>query len=80
MIKPLFDRVLLRQIDDRKSSILLPDNTADSSIAEVVALGTSDFTVAVGDKVVFNKFATSPVAYDGQNYLLIKETDILAKF
>lgn len=80
MIQPLFDRVLLKQVEQKQSSILLPDQTSDSILAEVVALGKDCKVVNVGDNVIFNKYATSPITHEGNNYLLIKEIDILATF
>ncbi len=78
-IKPLFDRVLLKPIkEEKKSSIILPDSTNKSSLTEVVALGEQSHSVELGDKVLINQFAGSEFVLNNQNYILIKECDILA--
>lgn len=78
-IKPLFDRVLLKPIkEEKKSSIILPDSTNKSSLTEVVALGEQSHSVKLGDKVLINQFAGSEFVLNNQNYILIKECDILA--
>ncbi len=77
MITPLFDRVLLKPTEHKSSSIIVTNDTADN-IAVVEAAGTDVKVVKIGDKVVFNKYATAVVKLDNNEYLLIKEIDILA--
>lgn len=87
-LKPLFDRVVVKTLPDKPEkigNIILPEITKAPEICEVVSLGTGeldgkkmDFTVKVGDKVVFNKYAGSEFKIDGETYTIIKEKDILA--
>ena len=89
-IKPIFDRVVLLPKEAEKetqSGIILPTASQEKSqIATVVALGEGGLVdgketkmqVAVGDKVLFSKFAGTEFKYNGEDLLIIKQTDILA--
>ncbi len=78
-IKPLFDRVLLKPLQNKqKTSIILPESENKSSLTQVVALGEQTTNIKVGNKVLINHFAGSQFVLDGQEYILIKECDILA--
>jgi chaperonin GroES len=90
-VKPLGENVLVRRVEAEEKTaggILLPD-TAKEKPKEgiVVALGDgkllddgkrASFTVATGNRVIFSSYAGSEVRLDGDDYLLIKEDDILA--
>jgi chaperonin GroES len=89
-IKPLGQRVLLKRIEaDTVSAggIVLPDTAKEKpQEAEVVSLGTGgkdddgkaiDFTVKVGDKVLISKYGGTEVKVDGQEMLILSESDIL---
>jgi len=90
MIKPLGDRVVLRAIEREEktaSGILLPDTAKEKpQEAEVVAVGPGRYEegklvavdVKVGDRVIFSKYAGTEVKYDGNEYLICRESDILA--
>ena len=86
MLKPLGDRVIVKltEVEETtKSGIVLPTSAKEkSSIAEVIAVGpgTHDFTMTlkVGDKVVCSKYAGTEIKYEGVEYTIIKESDILA--
>lgn len=90
MIKPLGDRVVLRAIereDKTASGILLPDTAKEKpQEAEVVAVGPGRYEdghlvavdVKVGDRVLFSKYAGTEVKYDAVEYLVVRESDILA--
>lgn len=89
-IKPLGDRVVLKQLEAEektKSGIVLPTNAKEKPIqAEVVAVGPGkvedgkkiDMSVKVGDKVIYSKYAGTEVKLDNQEYIVLKEEDILA--
>ena len=89
-LKPLFDRVVLKIEKEQTSNvggIFLPDMSKEKSqIATVVAVGTGECTdgketkmqVKIGDKVLFSKFAGTEFKYNGEDLLIIKQTDILA--
>ena len=87
---PLGDRVVLKQIvaeETTKSGIVLPGQTKEKpQQAEVVAVGPGgtvdgkevEMLVSVGDKVLYAKYAGTEVELDGENYLVVKQNDILA--
>ena len=89
-IKPLFDRILLTMLDDKPENttgIILPSSSQEKpNLAKVVACGeggkmdgdNQEIVVKVGDKILFNKYATSEFKLDGTTYLIIKQADILA--
>ena len=78
-IKPLFDRVLLKTVQEKnKSTILLPESATKSHLSEVVAIGDDVGAINIGDKVLINKFAGSEFDIDNETFMLIKECDILA--
>ena len=91
-IRPLGERVVIKPLEEEtttKSGIVLPDSAKEKPIeGEVVAVGPGKLTedgkrapleVKVGDKVVYSKFAGTPVKQDGEEYLIINgDRDILA--
>lgn len=91
MIKPLGDRVVIRVLEQEEktaSGIFLPDTAKEKpSQGEVIAVGTgklqdngthTPLEVSVGDKIIFSKYAGTEVKYDGVDYLIVSERDILA--
>jgi chaperonin GroES len=90
-IKPLQDYVLVKAVTEEvtKSGIVLPDtiNKERPEKGEVIALGEgkllengqrAPMSVKVGDKVMFKKYAPDEVKVDGAEYLIIRESDIIA--
>ena len=90
MIKPLGDRVVIKVSEgDIKtaSGIVLPD-TAKEIPQECTVVAVSDgkyvegkkvaLDVKVGDKVIFSKYAGTDVKFDGTDYLIVRDSDILA--
>lgn len=87
---PLGDRVVLKQIEAEettKSGIVLPGQTKEKpQQAEVVAVGPGGIVdgkevtmlVSVGDQVIYSKYAGTEVELDGEDYLVVKQNDILA--
>lgn len=87
---PLGDRVVLKQMEAEettKSGIVLPGQTKEKpQQAEVVAVGPGGMVdgkevtmlVSVGDKVIYSKYAGTEVELDGEEYLVVKQNDILA--
>ena len=86
MIKPLADRVLIKMVESEettKSGIILSSGSKEKpQIAEVVAVGpgTEDIkmNVKVGDKVIINKYSGTEVKFEGTEYTIVKQEDILA--
>ncbi len=90
-IKPLGDRVVVKVLEaDEKtaSGIVLPEKAKEKpQEGEIMAVGTGkvldngtkiDLEVKVGDKVIFSKYAGSEVKVDDQEYLILRQDDILA--
>ncbi len=92
-IRPLYDRVVVRRIEADKTSrggIIIPDSAAEKpNQGEVIAVGpgalldsgeTRPLRVQVGDRVLFGKYSSTEIDYDGEELLIIRESDILAVF
>jgi len=90
-LQPLADRIVVKplaQEEKTKSGIVLPDTAKEKpQKGEVLAVGpgrmTEDGTrlpmeVKVGDKVIYSKYAGTEVKIDDEEYLILKETDVLA--
>lgn len=89
-IKPLADRVVIKMIEAEEttaSGIVLPGSAKEKpQMAEVVAIGPGGMVdgkevkmeVAVGDKVITSKYAGTEVKFDGVEYTILKQSDILA--
>jgi chaperonin GroES len=91
VLKPLGDRVVIElvQTEERTASgIVLPDTAKEKpQEGKVVAVGTGRVLdsgervapeVAVGDRIIFSKYAGTEVKYEGKEYLILRESDILA--
>jgi len=90
MIKPLADRVLIKmkeREETTKSGIILSAASKEKSqIAEVIAVGPGgnvegnniEMYVKVGDKVIVSKYAGTEINLEEEEYLIIKQSDILA--
>ncbi|MFS0674422.1 co-chaperone GroES [Ornithinibacillus sp. 179-J 7C1 HS] len=91
MIKPLGDRVVIELVEQEEktaSGIVLPDSAKEKpQEGRVVAVGSGRVTdsgerialeVSEGDRIIFSKFAGTEVKYDGTEYLILRESDILA--
>ena len=91
MLRPLGNRVLLELVEEETTTsggIVLPDSAKEKpQFAKVVAVGEGKLLedgerlaleVSVGDKVVFEKYAGTEIKYEGSNYLVLKDTDIIA--
>lgn len=90
MIKPLEDRVLLKMVEAEettKSGIILSSGSQEKpQVAEVIAIGPGrvedgkkvEMNIKVGDKVITSKYSGTEVKYEGEDYIIIKESDILA--
>lgn len=87
-LKPLSDRVLVKPaVAEQKtaSGIIIPDSAKEKPLkGEVMAVGpgTKDETmqVAVGDVVLYGKYAGTEVEVDGEKWLIMRQSDVLAKF
>ncbi|MBM4284607.1 MAG: co-chaperone GroES [Deltaproteobacteria bacterium] len=90
-VKPLNDRVLVQRTEElqvTKGGILIPDTAKEKPIeGKIIAVGpgkVNDSGVRValhvkeGDKVLFGRYAGSEIKVEGQEYLMMREEDILA--
>ena len=83
---PLADRVVLKQLEAEektKSGIILSSSAKEKPMeAEVVAVGpgTEDvkMTLEVGDKVFYTQYAGTEIKFEGEEYIIIKQSEILA--
>ena len=90
MIKPLADRVLVKMMESEettKSGIILSSGSKEKpQIAEVLEVGPGgkidgkdvEMNVKKGDKVILSKYSGTEVKYEGEDYIIIKQSDILA--
>lgn len=85
-IKPLADRVLVEPAaaeEKTAAGIIIPDTAKEKpQKGKVVAVGTGKkdepMTVKVGDEVLYGKYAGTEITIDGDNYLIMRESDIVA--
>ena len=89
-INPLFDKVVLKFVEAEevsKGGLLLASSAQEKpEIAEVIAVGPGgivdgtkvEMCLHVGDKVIATKYAGTNVKIDGEEYLILKQSDILA--
>ncbi|WP_284141538.1 MULTISPECIES: co-chaperone GroES [unclassified Virgibacillus] len=91
MIKPLGDRVVIELVEQEEktaSGIVLPDSAKEKpQEGKVVAVGAGRvlesgekvaLEVKEGDHIIFSKFAGTEVKYQGKEYLILRENDVLA--
>jgi chaperonin GroES len=89
-IRPLNDRVIIKRIEEQeqvRGSIIIPDAAREKpQEGEVIAVGKGkkldsgeyvNLDVQEGDRVLFGKYAGTEVKLDGQEYLIMREDDIL---
>ncbi len=92
-IRPLHDRVLVRRLDEQeqvRGGIIIPDTAKEKpQQGEVIAVGEGKFRedgtrqpldVKAGDRVLFGKYGGSEVKIDGEEYLIMREDEILGVF
>ncbi|MEC9491270.1 co-chaperone GroES [Flexistipes sp.] len=89
-IKPLHDRVLVKRVEAEEktaSGIIIPDSAKEKpQEGEVIAVGEgkvldngskAELSVTTGDKVLFSKYAGTEISLDDEDYLIMREDDIL---
>ena len=91
-IKPLADRVLVKALEQaeiiKKGGIIIPDTAKEKPVqGEIMAAGPGrvtddgkkiDLEVKVGDKILYGKYSGTEVTIEEQEYLIMRESDILA--
>ena len=91
-IRPLHDRVIVKREDEERKSpggIVIPDTAAEKPIrGKIVAVGKGKILengsvrpldLKVGDKILFGKYGGTEVKVDGEELLVLRESDVLAK-
>ncbi len=89
-IRPLHDRVLVRRLEEEKTSpggIVIPDSATEKPIqGEVIAVGNGKILdngevraldIKKGEKILFGKYAGTEVKLDGEEYLVLREDDVM---
>ena len=90
---PLHDRILVRRLEEGETirgGIIIPDSAKEKpQHAEVVAVGSGKLLedgnrsapdVKAGDKILFGKYSGSDIRIDGEEYLILREDEILGVF
>ena len=89
-LKPLLDRVVIKSVaaeETTKSGIILPGSAKEKpQMSEVIAVGPGGMVdgkevtmyVKTGDKVIYSKYAGTEVKLDGEEYTIVRQSDILA--
>jgi len=90
-VKPLADRVIVKPLEAEQKTaggIIIPDNAKEKpQKGEVCAVGSGkiadngqkiEMTLKTGDKILYGKYSGTEVTIDGQEYLIMRESDVLA--
>ena len=90
-IRPLHDRVIVKRLEEERVSaggIVIPDTAAEKPVqGKVVAVGKGKILedgsvraldVKVGDKILFGKYSGTDIKIDGEEYLILREDEVLA--
>jgi chaperonin GroES len=91
LLKPLGDRVVIELVESEEktaSGIVLPDSAKEKpQEGKIVAVGSGRvlengeriaLEVSAGDRIIFSKYSGTEVKYDGKEYLILRDSDILA--
>ena len=90
-VTPLHDRVLIKRIEEKetvKGGIIIPDTAKEKpQEGEVIAVGAGriekgariPLDVKAGDRVLFGKYSGTDIKLDDQEYMILREEEILAK-
>ncbi|NLW30971.1 MAG: co-chaperone GroES [Fibrobacter sp.] len=92
-VKPLADRIIIRPLEAEEKTaggIIIPDAAKEKPMkGEVVAVGPGkisdsgskvEMTLKPGDKVLYGKYSGTEIAIEGSEYLIMRESDVLAIF
>ena len=90
-VRPLHDRLIVRRIEEKESirgGIIIPDTAKEKpQEGEVIAVGNGKILdngnkvapdVKAGDKILFGKYSGTDIKIDGQEYLILREDEVLA--
>jgi chaperonin GroES len=89
-VRPLYDRIVVKRLEEKESiqgGIIIPDSAKEKpQEGEVVAVGKGKrlddgklvkLDVEVGDKILFGKYSGSDIKLDGNEYLIMREDEVL---
>ncbi len=89
-VRPLHDRILIKRIEEKetvKGGIIIPDTAKEKpQEGEVIAVGGGKKTedgkvipldVKAGDRILFGKYSGTDIKLDGEEYLIVREDDVL---
>lgn len=92
-IKPMYDRLLVKRLENEavsRGGIIIPDTAQEKTqLGQVIATGegklNSDGSVRAlsikeGDKILFGKFSGTEFKFSGEEYLILREEEVLGKF
>jgi chaperonin GroES len=92
-LKPLADRVIIKPLEEKekkRGGIIIPDTAKEKpQEGEIIAVGPGKISetgerikpeVKKGDRVLYGKYSGTEVTVDGHEYLILRETDILATY
>ena len=93
-IRPLYDRVVVKRVEDKEAAmqggLYIPDSAKEKTHeGEVVAIGKGKrledgtlvaLDVQVGDRILFGKYSGSDIKLDGEEYMIMREDEILGIF
>jgi chaperonin GroES len=90
-VKPMEDRIVVKPMDAEQKTaggIIIPDNAKEKpQKGEVVAVGPGkvndkgqkiEMTLKKGDKILYGKYSGTEITIDGKEYLIVRESDVLA--
>jgi chaperonin GroES len=90
-VRPLHDRLIIRRIEEKdtvKGGIIIPDSAKEKpQEGEVIAVGNGKvlengtklaLDVKAGDKILFGKYSGTDIKIDGEEYLILREDEVLA--
>ena len=90
-VRPLHDRLLVRRIEEAetvKGGIIIPDTAKEKpQEGEVIAVGKGktldngkkiELDVKAGDKILFGKYSGTDIKIDGEEYMILREDEVLA--
>jgi chaperonin GroES len=90
-VRPLHDRLIIRRIEEKetvKGGIIIPDTAKEKpQEGEVIAVGNGKLLdngtkvpldVKAGDKILFGKYSGTDIKIDGEEYLILREDEVLA--
>ena len=90
-IRPLYDRIVVKRVEEQetvKGGIIIPESAKEKpQEAEVIAVGNGKRTedgklipleVKKGDRILFGKYSGNEIKLDGDDYLILREEDVLA--